>query len=401
MVVWITPKWPLPATDGARMATTQLLSELTRLGLKIHLCSILPEGEVVDLNQAKAALGLHSITLVRKKSVNLLGRFWDWLKRPWFPITLAPYATPEVREGVKTCVANQTPEMLVYDGLHSSVWRMSKEGSTKIDQVYRAHNVESRIWFCAAKNTRNPIKKIMLLFQAFTVERVERRLARESRYVFPVSFVDEKQFRRYEPTGTLQTLPIGVQTRSIENESQPKRRRSILFVGKLDWPPNRDGLRWFLSRVWPAIATQASDLRLTVVGSGQAAWLERFRSLPGVKFAGSVEDLAPYYQECIASIVPVFYGSGTRVKAIESSLFGRACLSTALGVEGLGLLPNETYYRAETANDWIQALVSLDVDHAIGMGERARQYAATVFEPSRIAERFLQTTGRVARREAR
>jgi len=394
MVVWITPKWPLPATDGARIATTQLLSQLTRLGLKIHLCSILPEGETVDLKRAQEVLGLHSITLVRKKSLSLVGRFRAWLRRPWFPITLAPYATHEVREGVRTCVANQTPEMVVYDGLHSAGWRVCLMNGPKIDEVYRAHNVESRIWFCAARNTRNPFKKLALLFQAFSVERVERRLARESRYVFPVSFIDEKRFRDYAPTGTLQTLPIGVQTRAIADDDRSSRKRSILFVGKLDWPPNRDGLRWFLTRVWPAVLSEAPDLQLTVVGSGQAAWFEKFRSIPGVRFAGAVDDLAPYYQQSIASIVPVFYGSGTRVKAIESSLFGRACLSTELGVEGLGLLPNETYYRAETAKEWIQTLVSLDVDHAIGMGERARDYAATVFEPSRIAERFLQTTGR-------
>ncbi len=38
-ILWITPKWPLPASDGARHATFALLSELTKVGEKVDLLS--------------------------------------------------------------------------------------------------------------------------------------------------------------------------------------------------------------------------------------------------------------------------------------------------------------------------------------------------------------------------
>lgn len=38
------------------------------------------------------------------------------------------------------------------------------------------------------------------------------------------------------------------------------------FLGNLDWWPNRDGLRWFLREVWPAVP---KSVRLDLYGPGR------------------------------------------------------------------------------------------------------------------------------------
>jgi len=384
-IAWITPKWPFPVTDGARVATTQLLKNLSHRKMRIHLYAIVPKGEPVDLVEAKRELGVDKITLVYRTPSTTLQKILSAIRHPFTPITLAPYA--------RLAVKLKTPDLVVFDGLHAAAWTFAPTAYLNCLQAYRAHNVESDIWFRAAEDTRNPLKKIALRFQAYLVKRMETRLVRRANFVFPVSDTDASKFLTYGTAGEINTLPIGMQAPEKLTPFHSS-SRNILFVGRLDWSPNREGLERILDRVWPKVMERTRDLSLVIVGSGNSSWLEPFRNHPGIKLMGEVKDLTPYYEDCIATVVPVFYGSGTRVKAIESSLYGRACVSTELGVEGIGLTEGETYFRAETVDDWIQTLTSLESTRARTTGKKAREHAETVFHAGRISERFIKTVSR-------
>jgi hypothetical protein len=108
---------------------------------------------------------------------------------------------------------------------------------------------------------------------------------------------------------------------------------------------------------------------------------------------GRVDKVDELYRECAVSIVPIFYGSGTRVKAIESSRFSRPCLSTEIGVEGLGLVPGTTYFRAETAEEWIAALASMDPTRARSVGTAAHDLLKGSFDLPAAAKKFLAGIG--------
>lgn len=409
-MIWITPKWPLPATDGARIATTQLLRHLTSSGVSVHLCALVPAEEAasVDIEAAKRELGVGTATVIPRRAPGRARQLLNLFLQPFFPITLFPYADRAVRDEVHGFLAGRHYDWVVYDGLHAGGWSLTSQATPELlrlvegREVYRAHNVESEIWFAGARETRNPLKKALLAFQGMLVRTLETKLLLRARYTFPVSFDDETKFRQHRPEGVLKTLPIGVRVptplrvgQKVDKAATALARegRKLLFVGKLDWPPNRDGLKWLLTHVWPQAIAKAPDLRLTIVGSGERSWLEPFRGLPGVEIVGRVDDLVPYYEACIATLIPVFYGSGVRVKAIESSLFGRVPVSTRLGVEGMGLTPGDHYLRAETVEEWVRTLVRLNPEAARRMGERARAHARVVFDPDQVARTFVETVG--------
>lgn len=384
-IAWITPKWPFPVTDGARVATTQLLKNLSHRKMRIHLYAIIPQGEAVDTEKAKHELGVDEITLVYRTPSTTFRKILSAILHPFTPITLTPYT--------RLAINLKTPDLVVYDGLHAAAWTLAPSANLNCLQAYRAHNVESDIWFRAAEETRNPLKKVALHFQGHLVKRMESRLVRRSNFIFPVSDTDAEKFKAYETSGEIRPLPIGMQAPEKLTPFNCT-SRNILFVGRLDWPPNREGLERILDRVWPKVMERNRDLSLTIVGSGNSSWLEPFRNHPGINLMGEVKDLTPYYEDCIATVVPVFYGSGTRVKAIESSLYGRACVSTELGVEGIGLTAGETYFRAETVNDWIETLTSLEIPRARVTGEKAREHAEGIFHAGRISERFIESISR-------
>jgi glycosyltransferase involved in cell wall biosynthesis len=71
-----------------------------------------------------------------------------------------------------------------------------------------------------------------------------------------------------------------------------------------------------------------------------------------------VPNIEDFYQGIDASIVPLFFGSGTRVKVIEASRLAIPCVSTAIGVEGCPLRSGHSYLNAESIEDWVSVLRS-------------------------------------------
>ena len=396
-ILWITPKWPFPVADGARIATTQLLKQLTAQGASIHLVSMVPEDEVIQISDAETTLGIKDVTLIRRPTTTRAKQLTNFLKTPFIPITFSPFASLAIAKQIKRLLRAEAFDLLVYDGLHTAAWKyfFFAKGNPYCAEAYRAHNVESEIWIRAARDTANPLKKILLFFQGKMIERFEKKLVREAAYVFPVSTTDAAKFAEYGARGKIETIPIGIEVtpppRSHIREISEDTKRKLLFVGKLDWAPNRDGLKWVLDKVWPKVMERTQDITLTIVGSGERRWLEPYENLPGLNIIGQVDSVSPFYEDCLATIVPVFYGSGTRVKAIESSLHGRVCISTQIGVEGMGLIEGENYHRAEQESDWIHTLTFLEAPLARQMGERASVYAKKAFDPAFIADRFLQS----------
>lgn len=106
----------------------------------------------------------------------------------------------------------------------------------------------------------------------------------------------------------------------------PDDSRSVLFVGILDYPPNRLGLIQFLDEAWPRVLAEVPDARLVVVGKAKPAVAGELSAHPNVSLAGFVPDLADAYGQAAFTICPVFQGGGTNIKVLESYAYERACV---------------------------------------------------------------------------
>lgn len=383
-LLWVTPKWPLPAQDGARQATTQLLRGLCSRGAVVDLLAIVPDGEEVSEHEAVELLGVASARVVRRPKSGPLRHIWNLCRHPSRAVTLAQYNARGLSERIGEAVTEHEA-VVVFDGLHAAAWLLEVDTWPNAKFIYRAHNVEADLWFRGASQRKGAVAWF-LEWQGLAVQEFETRLCLTAQRVLTVSDEDAKRFRSNAGAVSVQTLPIGM-------EPKPQREdladgAELLFIGRLDWPPNRDGLRWFLDEVWPNVTR---PFTLHVVGSGDGGWLEPYLSDSRIHFHGRVEDVTPYYHAAIVNIVPIFYGSGTRVKVIESSLFATACLGTEQGVEGLGLDPACDYFRAESDAEWIDALNALDPQAARERGQSALERVAEHYDRDRVAAQFIDT----------
>lgn len=365
-ILWITPKWPVPTDDGQKIATMALLEPIATR----HSLDLICFGSGTALAFAKQSLAL----LPRKQFEDLFSAFGG------MPHTFRRFARNNLRAQAEAWLKSHGPwDALVFDTLHTAaLLEDPRKFAKKI--YYRAHNVESDLWLQAAKQSWWP-QKALLYSQGKRVREFEKKILSTMNAVFPVSENDAQKLQVLAPNATLHTIPIGFSFPDLPLRTPDR----FVFIGRLDWPPNRDGLRWFLREVWPEVAQ--SGERLQIAGSGNGSWLREFEGLLGVELCGRVEAVEPLYLRAKALLAPLFYGSGTRVKAIEASRFGVPVISTELGAEGLNFQPHQHYIRAETKEEWIKALKFFQPND---IGNRANHLLREKFDQKKVAEQFLE-----------
>ncbi len=114
---------------------------------------------------------------------------------------------------------------------------------------------------------------------------------------------------------------------SVEPYSQ--NRRTVLFFGVLNYPPNREAVRVLAEEIAPAAP---SDIDFVIAGTGGDDLATRY---PNLRFEGFVPDIHALVRRCDGVLVPIRAGGGTRMKILESVACGRPVLSTICGAEGL------------------------------------------------------------------
>jgi glycosyltransferase involved in cell wall biosynthesis len=110
---------------------------------------------------------------------------------------------------------------------------------------------------------------------------------------------------------------------------------SLLLVGNYLYPPNADAADFLVTSILPRIIERRPDVTLRLVGEANDA-VARLDRPPAVTVVGRVDDLRPELARADLIVVPVRYGSGTRVKILEAAAHRIPVVSTTLGAEGLG-----------------------------------------------------------------
>jgi glycosyltransferase involved in cell wall biosynthesis len=131
----------------------------------------------------------------------------------------------------------------------------------------------------------------------------------------------------------------------------------VLFVGRLDYRPNREAVEWFVVEVLPIIRRSRPDVRVRVVGPG-AVHLDPAVA-ECVDAVGAVGELAEHYAWSRICVAPLFTGSGTRVKILEAMSFGRPVVATTLGAEGIDVRPGVDLLVADDPHTFAEACVSV------------------------------------------
>ena len=135
--------------------------------------------------------------------------------------------------------------------------------------------------------------------------------------------------------------------------------RSLLFIGNLDYPPNRDAVQRLVLDILPLLRSSQASRTLHIAGRGSTDLKRLYESVTELHWHGYVEDLEPLYRAADIAIVPLRAGGGSRIKILEAMSHGLPVVATAKAVEGLNVTPGQHYVLAETNEEFARRIEGL------------------------------------------
>lgn len=133
----------------------------------------------------------------------------------------------------------------------------------------------------------------------------------------------------------------------------------LVFIGPESHMPNKQGMKWFLDDVFPLVRNKIPDIKVDVIGRWSEDTIKEWKAKnQAVDFLGFVEDLPQAISNSIL-IVPLFQGSGIRMKILEACNIGIPFVATSIGAEGLDFTSNENCFIADEADIFAKDVVTL------------------------------------------
>jgi polysaccharide biosynthesis protein PslH len=145
-----------------------------------------------------------------------------------------------------------------------------------------------------------------------------------------------------------------------------------------------------LAKCWPSIHAHWPKITLHIAGRNTPLSLLNVR-LPNVTIHGEVADAAEFINKHAVMIVPLFSGSGMRVKIAEGMILGKVIITTTLGKEGIEGEHKQHFLIADDENQFMQA-IQFCVEHpdqAMRISTLAKENAQMQFDSSQAAQKIL------------
>ena len=191
-------------------------------------------------------------------------------------------------------------------------------------------------------------------------EELYHRYGRHADVLIPVAFVDRYRRDSY-PTESIGNPPL------------------CMFLGAY-FPANVEGIEWFVKNVLPKV-----NIRMQIVGKGMEKLKEAEWMRPDIEVLSNVPDLEPLFEGADIMVLPIFKGSGMKVKTCESLMYGKNIIGTPEAWSGYELDYAKAGACCLTTDEFITAIN----DFCLNPRPRHNAYSREVFVNQYSADRMV------------
>lgn len=111
-----------------------------------------------------------------------------------------------------------------------------------------------------------------------------------------------------------------------------KRNNVLFFSGDSDL--NRNGIYYFLEKVWPLVRNEVNTAHL-IIGGGICKSLKKRGLVDKVELVGYVDDVDAFYRLGNIAINPVYQGTGLKIKTLEALSYGKITIVHPHSIDGI------------------------------------------------------------------
>lgn len=232
-------------------------------------------------------------------------------------------------EDVRNCIRKDNVKFIFYViRMYGYITALKRE-FPDINYVYISHNCEYLNIIDDLKrydeiHNVSKIKHATKLIRSNIFISVEKKCLQEATVIFSITQYDSvKLSRRYNiPIDKFVTSKPMIQYNSIRSKNawdDNHFSHKIIIVGNMSWYPTAEGAIWFTNAVFPLLSNKDPKCQLYIVGANPPEYVRNLSDLyRGVTITGYVDSVDEYYKNCDIAVIPVFSGTGAKIKALEA-----------------------------------------------------------------------------------
>lgn len=370
-ILFLTQILPYPPTSGPKVKTWHVLRYLYQKGHDVTLVSFVrPEEEQHIPVLREICKGVHAVPIQRSRIADAFYVVQSYLTGR--PFLVERDDLRPMQDTVNQLVRENDFQFIHADQL--TMVQFAIRGASLLPEkrpkvIFDAHNA---VWTIVERMKENAhfLLKPFLTVEAKRVKQYEGELLRTVDHVLTVTDIDRNLLqealnyskpRENNHVSSIKVIPIAVDTEKLQPIKRRTDSKNIVTLGTLHYPPNADGIRWFLNEVFPLVREHVPDATLTIIGQNPPQdFIELAERNPGViKVTGYVDDLRPYLEESALMVVPVRAGGGMRVRILEAFSYAMPVVTTTVGLEGISGMPEHDVLVADTPVDFASRTLEL------------------------------------------
>jgi polysaccharide biosynthesis protein PslH len=387
-ILLLTQVLPFPPDSGPKVKTWNVIKYLARHH-EVTLVSF------VRGNQSKSIRHLenycqevHAVPIKRGMLRDLRYMVGSFLTRQ-------PFLMVRDRRSEMESLIDQLVNRGKFDVVHADQLNMAQY-AYRVPSALKVIDAHNALWLLYMRlwQTMKPGAKKWLLNRDWQLlKKYEGQVCREFDAVLAVSEEDRQALE--EAAGqelNITIIPIAIDTDEVTPVNRQAQGDRILHIGTMYWPPNIDGILWFLQEVLPLIRNERPEVAFDIVGANPPQEIIAFGDKDKkVHVTGFVEDPSHYLESASLMVVPLRAGGGMRVKILNALGQGLPIVSTTLGCEGIAVQTGVHLLIADSPQDFAGAVIRVLEDRELAneLGRSGRQLIESTYD-YRIACRSLE-----------
>jgi polysaccharide biosynthesis protein PslH len=222
--------------------------------------------------------------------------------------------------------------------------------------------------------------------------RYEKRFCQKFSHLVATTDDDREQLQQFVPQTPIAVIPNGVDFSSLPQRPQDPGGQHLMFVGTMDYIANIDAAKFLCLEILPALQRHCPNVKVSIVGARPTQEILSLGNNSAIEVTGSVESMAEYLHQATVNVIPMRTGFGIKNKTLEAMAAGVPVVGSDRGLEGLVVENPLRALRANSVDEYVQAIRRLFDDAALRqqISAAAHSYVTQEFSWEQAGKRYEQ-----------
>jgi glycosyltransferase involved in cell wall biosynthesis len=380
-VLVLSNKAPFPANDGSSIAIANLALGLADNGIDLHLLTIntkkhFKADEKIDTFIKEKT---HYQSIYKDTNPTVFGAFLNLFSRHSYFVSRFYFS--EFERALIQLLKTQSFDIIQLEGVFMASYIPILKKYSKSKITLRAHNVEHQIWDRLLLQEKSFIKKAYLSLQNKRLKKFELQAFDKCDAIVTITDIDKQTIKSLMPSQNIETCLTGLNLINYVPIFSPIKTNTVFHFASMDWMPNVEAVDWLLKHVWNEVIKEVPDAKLILAGRGMPETIKQ-KGSTSVTVIEEVESSSEFYNTYDIMLVPLWSGSGLRIKLVEGLAYGKAIITTSIGAEGIPYVANKHLMIADNHAEFIRAIILLLKDEQTkqALQQEARHLAEKEFD---------------------